>query len=45
MRGLQEELGISVSEAALEGPLAPTHKRELHQGDFHDVELVQSFRY
>ncbi|GAB4817509.1 hypothetical protein N2152v2_004555 [Parachlorella kessleri] len=44
VRGLQEELGVSVSEAALEGPLAPTHKRELHQGDFHDVELVQSFR-
>ena len=44
VRGLLEELGIPVSEAALEGPLAPTHKRELHQGGFHDVELVQSFR-
>ena len=28
----------------LSGPLAPTHRRELHQGLFHDVELVQSFR-
>jgi hypothetical protein len=43
-RGLQEELGISVGKDVIQGPLAPTHKRELHQGDFHDAELVQSFR-
>ena len=43
-RGLQEELGIVVDKSMLRGPLAPTHKRELHQEDgFHDVELVQSF--
>lgn len=45
MRGLNEELGICVAPEAVEGPLAPTHRRELHQGDFHDVELVQSFRW
>ena len=45
VRGLQEELGIAVSYAAVRGPLAPTHRRELHQGAFHDVELVQSFRW
>jgi hypothetical protein len=44
-RGLAEELGISVSLDELQGPLAPTHRRELHQGDFHDCELVQSFRH
>lgn len=43
VRGLQEELGISVDPEALEGPLAPRHRRELHEGAFHDVELVQSF--
>jgi ADP-ribose pyrophosphatase YjhB (NUDIX family) len=45
VRGLAEELGIRVAETELRGPLAPTHRRELHQGDFHDVELVQSFRW
>lgn len=43
-RGLAEELGIQVDAADLAGPLAPTHRRELHQGDFHDCELVQSYR-
>ncbi|KAL4449380.1 hypothetical protein ABPG77_007024 [Micractinium sp. CCAP 211/92] len=43
-RGLSEELGISVPTSELAGPLAPTHRRELHARDFHDVELVQSFR-
>jgi isopentenyl-diphosphate Delta-isomerase len=43
-RGLAEELGICVEAEDLTGPLAPTHRRELHQSDdFHDVELVQSF--
>lgn len=45
VRGLSEELGISATAAQLAGPLAPTHRRELHQGDFHDVELVQSYRW
>lgn len=44
-RGLAEELGIQVADSELRGPLAPTHRRELHQGSFHDVELVQSFRW
>ncbi|KDD75599.1 hypothetical protein H632_c599p2 [Helicosporidium sp. ATCC 50920] len=38
-----EELGISVLESALEGPLAPTHRRDLRVGTFHDAELVQSY--
>lgn len=43
-RGLEEELGIVIDAKRLRGPLAPTHKRQLHQdNDFHDVELVQSF--
>jgi hypothetical protein len=33
-----------VDQQQLQGPLAPTHRRELHQGGFHDVELVQSYR-
>lgn len=28
----------------LVGPITPVHKRELRVGEFHDVELVQSFR-
>jgi isopentenyl-diphosphate delta-isomerase type 1 len=44
IRGLSEELGIHVLADAIVGPLQPTHCRELRQGDFHDVELVQSFR-
>lgn len=40
-RGLREELGIEVPPSSLEGPLAPTHRRELHQGQFHDIEMVQ----
>lgn len=44
MRGLSEELGIAAEASQLAGPLAPTHRRELHQGAFHDVELVQSYR-
>lgn len=43
-RGLAEELGIEVPASELAGPLAPTHRRELHAGEFHDVELVQSYR-
>ena len=43
-RGLAEELGIEVAAQQLTGPLAATHRRELHQGGFHDVELVQSYR-
>ncbi|KAL4448132.1 hypothetical protein ABPG75_005351 [Micractinium tetrahymenae] len=43
-RGLAEELGIAVPASELAGPLAPTHRRELHAGGFHDVELVQSYR-
>lgn len=44
VRGLQEELGVVVPQDTVTGPLAPTHRRELHQGEFHDVELVQSYR-
>lgn len=44
-RGLAEELGIEVPASELAGPLAPTHRRELHAGEFHDVELVQSYRW
>ena len=45
-RGLAEELGIAAAADVLAGPLAPTHRRELRQGaDFHDVELVQSYRW
>ena len=45
VRGLQEELGIIITEpTAVSGPLQPTHRRELHQGDFHDVELVRSYQ-
>eukprot|EP00887_Chlorella_sp_A99_P007425 scaffold2.g7425.t1 len=43
-RGLREELGVSVGLDALAGPLAPAHRRELHWGQFHDVEMVQSYR-
>ena len=42
-RGLGEELGIFAEPAELEGPLLPTHRRELREGEFHDVEMVQSF--
>lgn len=45
VRGLAEELGIAAEAAQLAGPLAPTHRRELHVGAFHDVELVQSYRW
>lgn len=45
MRGLAEELGIAAEAVQLAGPLAPTHRRELHVGAFHDVELVQSYRW
>ncbi len=45
MRGLSEELGIAAEAVQLAGPLASTHRRELHQGAFHDVELVQSYRW
>ena len=45
VRGLHEELGIATDGAHVKGPLQPTHKRELHQGEeFHDIELVQSYR-
>ena len=43
-RGLREELGIEVGVDALAGPLAPTHRRELRVGAYHDCELVQSYR-
>ena len=43
-RGLAEELGIKTEAIEVAGPLQPTHRRELHQGEFHDVELVQSYR-
>ncbi|KAG7671001.1 hypothetical protein Ndes2526B_g01232 [Nannochloris sp. 'desiccata'] len=44
VRGLSEELGIQTEAVEVAGPLQPTHKRELHQGGFHDVELVRSYR-
>jgi isopentenyl-diphosphate delta-isomerase type 1 len=44
VRGLGEELGIKAEAVEVAGPLQPTHKRELHQGEFHDVELVRSYR-
>lgn len=49
VRGLKEELGLSVPEERIQGPLSDIHRRELHgvdsQGnEFHDVEMVQSFR-
>jgi isopentenyl-diphosphate delta-isomerase len=44
VRGLGEELGIKTEAVEVAGPLQPTHKRELHQGEFHDVELVRSYR-
>lgn len=43
VRGLEEELGVRASPADLEGPLAPTHMRDLVAPDFHDKEFVQSF--
>jgi len=48
-RGLKEELGINLASlpgesVRLVGPITSVHKRELHVGEFHDVELVQSFR-
>ncbi|KAL6776447.1 hypothetical protein ACKKBG_A21165 [Auxenochlorella protothecoides x Auxenochlorella symbiontica] len=42
VRGLQEELGISVSRADLR-PLAPAHLRDLKLPNFHDRELVQNY--
>jgi isopentenyldiphosphate isomerase len=30
--------------ADVAGPLAPTHRRDLRQGEFHDAELVRSYR-
>jgi isopentenyl-diphosphate Delta-isomerase len=44
VRGLGEELGIQTEVVEVAGPLQPTHKRELHQGEFHDVELVRSYK-
>jgi isopentenyl-diphosphate delta-isomerase type 1 len=47
IRGLLEELGIDVEGGSLHDALSlwqTTHRRELHDGDVHDVELVQSFR-
>ena len=45
-RGLQEELGISVAATSLEGPLVPTHLRQLHVPEVGviDCEFVTSFR-
>ena len=47
IRGLGEELGIYIAgsqEQQLVGPITDVHRRELHVGEFHDIELVQSFR-
>eukprot|EP00890_Picochlorum_soloecismus_P005656 jgi/Picsp_1/6091/NSC_03445-R1_nudix hydrolase len=47
IRGLGEELGIFLArgrEQQLVGPITDVHRRELHVGEFHDIELVQSFR-
>lgn len=41
-RGLDEELGIAA--AAIQGPLAPMHRRKLVQGNFIDYECVESYR-
>lgn len=44
-RGLDEELGIQVSESAVVGPLQPAHLRKLEiPGKIRDFEFVQSFR-
>lgn len=43
VRGLKEELNISVTIDRLMGPVNDTHRRELHQDEFHDVELVRSY--
>jgi isopentenyl-diphosphate delta-isomerase len=43
-RGLAEELGIKGAGPRLVGPLAPPHRRELRVGDYHDAELVVSFK-
>ena len=45
MRGLREELGISVGPERLAGPLAPAHRRELHvPRRFRDCEFVETYR-
>ena len=44
VRGLLEELGIAACLSDVQGPLQPTHQRQLRQGEFHDVELVRSYR-
>jgi isopentenyl-diphosphate delta-isomerase len=46
VRGLQEELGINVEAAAVHGPLAPTHKRQLVLPEIGvlDFEFVESYR-
>lgn len=45
VRGLGEELGIFLAGTdELVGPITDLHRRELHVGEFHDIELVQSFR-
>ena len=46
MRGLREELGISVGAERLAGPLAPARRRELHvAGRFRDCEFVETYRH
>lgn len=46
VRGLQEELGIDVEAAAIHGPLAPMHKRQLVLPEIGvlDFEFVESYR-
>lgn len=46
MRGLREELGITVGPERLAGPLAPARRRELHvPGRFRDCEFVETYRH
>lgn len=46
MRGLREELGISVGAERLAGPLAPARRRELHvPGRFRDCEFVETYKH
>lgn len=45
-RGLAEELGIDCEPAALQGPLASNHARQLEvPGKFCDREFVECYGY
>lgn len=45
VRGLKEELGISIIQSDLQGPLSPFHKRILEiPGVVKDVEFVEAYR-